>query len=231
MEVTFMDLIKIIIKRWWIVLITVVVGTTGAYFVSSTKAPSYVSQASMLAQINGKENSYNFSDLNYIHASIPTYIDIMNSDTVYDEAAKIYNEENGTTIKGRDIKSKFSFIKNTDDNSQSLVFYVECIDGSKELSSKYLNCFLEAACQRVNVIISTIKLSPIEESHYVRTIREDVTFNTLIGTFVGLLVGLLAIFIINVLDSRIHDAQEITDKHNVPVVGIIPNKTQDKEGE
>lgn len=231
MEVTFMDLLKIIVKRWWIVLMAVVLGTVGAYFVSSSKAPSYVSQASLLAQINGKETNYSFGDLNYIHASIPTYIDIMNSDSVYDAAAEIYNEENGTELKGINIKSKFSFVKNTKDDSQSLVFYVECIDGNKEASIEYLNCFIEAACSRVNETITTIKLNAFEDAHSIRVIREDVTLNTLIGAFIGLLVGLLAVFVINALDSRIRDAQEITDKHNVPVIGIIPNKAQSKEEE
>ncbi len=229
MEVSFMDLIKIIVKRWWIILITLVIGTSSAFLIANSKKSSYVAQASFLAEIVGKDSDYTFGDLNMINASNGTIKTIMTADQVYDDIAEYLNE-NGYSITRDALKSKFSFAQS---DAESLIFHVRCTDGNKDNSVLLLELFAEYATERVDDKMApfNIKLGMVEEAHYVSTITPDVLFNTLLGAFIGLVAGLLAVFIVNGLDNRIDDVKELAERHDIPVVGIIPTETATKGDE
>lgn len=226
MEVSFVDVIKVIIKRWWIILLAAIVGGVSAFLITNTEKPRYVSEASLYAEVRDKEGDYTFSDLNFVHALIPTFYDIMNEDGVYDELSAVLAEQ-GVTMTRDQLKSKFAFVNNGDTSSQSLLFRVRCTDpvkgeGDEYMSTVLLNGFLNIAIERVPEIISSVELHVLPEPHYVSTIYPNTTFNTVLGAFVGMIAGLLVVFIINSLDTRIESAQELSKKFGVPVIGVIP---------
>lgn len=224
MEVSFIDIIKIILKRWWIILITVILGAGIAFAVTSGEKPSYVSKASLLAEVVGnKEGDYSFSDLNYVHALIPTFYDIMNEDKVYDDIVEDLNA-NGVNITRDQLKAKFSFVDNGTADSQSLVFSVKCTADSKEFSKQLLEAFLDVSVAEVNATITSIELGITEEAHYVSTNTPNTVFNIILGLFIGAVVGLLIVFIINSLDTRFESSQDISKKYGIPVIGVIPTE-------
>lgn len=229
MEVSFIDIFKVILKRWWIVLIAIVIGGCVAFGITSSEKPSYVSKASLLAEVaDNADGDYSFADLNYVHALIPTFYDIMNEDKVYDTVVESL-EESGISMSRDTLKSKFSFVENSSTESQSLIFSVKCTDGNEEFSEKLLTAFLQVGVNEVNETITSIELRVIEEAHYVSTIKPNMMFNVILGLFLGLVVGLLVVFIINSLDTRFESSQDISKKYGIPVIGVIP--TEMIEGE
>ena len=45
----------------------------------------------------------------------------------------------------------------------------------------------------------------------------------LIGFVAGAAVAMLIIFLINIFDTRVKSAEELTTKYNLPILGEIPN--------
>jgi capsular polysaccharide biosynthesis protein len=233
MEVSFIDIVKVILKRWWIILITIVIGGASAFMITNMEKPQYVSEASMYAEVKKAGNDYSFSDLNFVHALIPTFYDIMNEDDVYDELSELL-AENDINISREGLKAKFTFVNKADTTSQSLIFKIRCTDGLKiegkdgekdqYFSAELLSAFLNIAIQKVPEIISSVEIHISAAPHYVSTIRPNVTFNGILGAFIGLVAGLLIVFVINSLDTRIDSAQELSKKFDIPVVGVIPTE-------
>ena len=228
MEVSFIDIIKVVLKRWWIILLTVIIGGASAFVITNAEKPTYVSEASLYAQVKKNEGDYTFSDLNFVHALIPTFYDIMNEDMVYDELSTLLAEK-GFNISREGLKSKFTFVNNSDSTSQSLIFRVRCTDGLKSAEGEYfseilLDAFLDIAIQKVPEIITSVEVHISAEPHYVSTIKPNVVFNGILGAFIGLVAGLLIVFIINSLDTRIDSPQDLSKKFGVPVIGVIPTE-------
>lgn len=227
MEVSFIDIIKVVLKRWWIIVLTIVIGGTSAFLITNTEKPTYVSEASLYATVKKSGEEYSFSDLNFVHALIPTFYDIMNEDVVYDELSELLAEEN-MYISRDELKSKFTFVSNSDSQSQSLIFRIRCTDALKNenlyFSEVLLDAFLEIALPRVESVIKSVELHVSADPHYVSTVRPNVVFNSILGAFIGLIAGLLVVFVINSLDTRIDSPQELTKKFGVPVVGVIPTE-------
>ena len=232
MEVSFIDIIKVVLKRWWIIVLTIVIGGTSAFLITNMEKPKYVSEASLYAEVKKSGENYSFSDLNFVHALIPTFYDIMNEDMVYDELSALLADE-GMTMTREQLKSKFTFVSNSDSQSQSLIFRVRCTDSLKSVDAEgknvyfseiLLDVFLDLAIQKVPNIISSVELKIASEAHYVSTIRPNTVFNSILGAFIGMVAGLLIVFIINSLDTRIDSAEDLSKKIGVPVVGVIPTE-------
>ncbi len=236
MEVSFIDIIKVVIKRWWIILLTVIVGGVTAFCITNTEKPKYVSEASLYAEvIKDKEGDYTFSDLNFVHALIPTFYDIMNEDEVYDKLVTAL-AENGIEMDRDTLKSKFTFVNNGDSSSQSLIFRIRCTDPIKSNDEEYfstvlLEAFIDVATKEVPTIISSVELHVSADPHYISTILPNTVFNTILGAFVGLIAGLLIVFIVNSLDTRIDSVQELSKKFSIPVIGVIPTELITTKGE
>ncbi len=233
MEVSFIDIIKVVLKRWWIIVLTIVIGGTSAFLITNTEKPKYVSEASLYAEVNkSKEGEYTFQDLNFVHALIPTFYDIMNEDMVYDELSDMLAEE-GIYLSREELKSKFTFVSNSDSQSQSLIFRIRCTDSLKSVNDEgedlyfsevLLDAFLNIAIQKVPNIITSVEVKIAAIPHYVSTIKPNTLFNSILGAFIGLVAGLLIVFVINSLDTRINSTQDISQKIGVPVVGVIPTE-------
>ena len=75
---------------------------------------------------------------------------------------------------------------------------------------------LESQNQQGNVVVLTPAVAPIDPS------RPRVVLNVAVAAFLGLLLGLGAALLREVLDQRVRSARDLAESLELPVLGVIP---------
>ena len=95
---------------------------------------------------------------------------------------------------------------------------------SPEKAQAILQLILDSAQREINRIISGCQVNVVDNASLPTTTSSpNVKQNTFIGIFVGVVLGIAVIFIRELLDTRIKDEDDLKNRYNIPVLGVIPN--------
>lgn len=217
-QMSFMDIFRMIIKRWWILLsIVCVCGimsyTICEYFIT----PMYTSEGKILArtETNYTDNNPNLGSINTATRLLSTYIEILKTDTFLSRVADM----SGLDYTSNQIANMISLSS----LSQTEVLSVKVTCASPTDAKILANLIMDSAQDEIDRIGHGGYVSVIDEaSTPVAPSSPNVELYIVIGVLLGVLIGVAVILIIELLDTRIKGEDDLVSRYELPILGVIP---------
>lgn len=229
-EISFNDLLKVMLKKAWIIVIFTVIAAVLAYTLSAYAiTPKYTSNTEIYVYNQRENATINTSDIGLARYLINSYIRILTGDTVVGQVADQLNDNVGKpgyeflTLSEYSIKTIKSMI-NASHIEDSEIISIKVTSTSPE-EAKLINTLLFEALQPE--VKRVAKVGAVE-SLYPPTLPEapsspNKTRNAIIGAFLGFIAAAAVIFVLFMLDTAIRDEQDLTSAFDgITVLGVIP---------
>ncbi|MBQ4110545.1 MAG: hypothetical protein IJC74_06630 [Clostridia bacterium] len=220
-QVNLSQLIDIIIRRWWIVIVAIVAAAALTYGVSEFFIePTYISKGSLYVNTSSETNQtlgmINNSEIMTATRLVTTYIEILKSDTFLKKVAA----ESGLDYDASALGKLIEFTSANE--TEILVVEVSC--HSKREATIIAQTILNNAEAELVRIVKAGSVEIIDNASSPSTPSSpNVKLNTLIGILAGMALGVLIIFMLELMDVRVRSEEELGYKYNLPVLGVIPN--------
>lgn len=218
-ELTVINVVKMMLKRWWIILLACIVG--GTAFFSYNKYvvdPVYTAQGSLFVNnVREKKNdNVNIGDVTTSQMLVWTYIELLNSNTfmtkVADSCALGYSS--GELARMVSLSSQ----------NETEIMKITATSTNPEYSQKIVNTILDEAPFEIDRII---KGGSVEVVDYARCPQKpsgpNVMIRTLIGIVLGGIISCGVILLKEILNNKVKDEDDLTTLYQIPVLGTIPH--------
>ena len=225
-EIDLLGLLRALLKRWWLILIAVIVGGAAMFvYTRFFVTPLYQSSVSFYVN-NGQreENRISNADITASQSLVDTYIVILKYGTTLDEV--IYDAGLSCSPSALENKISCAAINDTE------VFQVTVTDPSPETAARIARSISR---------ILPVKVAEVIEGSTVRVVREpsvptrpsspNVRRNVLLGAAIGFVLSACFVVLRYLLDDRIRDAARVLkDSYSYPVLAVIPDLKSDSKG-
>lgn len=219
-EINLVKILEIILRLWWFVLVFALIAGVVAFSISSfLMTPQYTSVARVYVdggaqKAAGSGTTYN--ELTTNTRLVSTYIEVLCGDTYLNSIAKKADyKTSGSQIKGNITMNSAN---------ETEILEIKYSDISPEKAQDILQLILDNAQKEINRIISGCQVNVVDNASLpTSTSSPNIKQNTFIGIFIGMVLGIAVIFIRELLDTRIKDEDDLKNKYNIPVLGVIPN--------
>lgn len=217
-QTTFMDILSMVIKRWWVLLCVMCVFGIVSFTISEyLLTPQYTSKGKLLvsSEIESKETNININTLNTSTRLVSTYIQIFKTKTFLKRIADL-SQTNYTADQIGGMLS-MSAVEET----EVLEVKITC---SSPTDAKILaNLVLDNAQDEIDRIGQGGFVSVIDEATTPTSPSSpNVELFTVVGILLGVFAGVLLIFIIELLDTRIKSEDDLVSRYELPILGLIP---------
>lgn len=218
-QINLMDILQMVIKRWWVVVLSTCLVGLGAFIISTYFiVPQYTSTGKLYVS-NTTETVSGAANINALNTSarlVSTYIEIFRTDTFLNKIAS----DSGTNYTSAQLKGMVSYSS----LNQTEVLQVEVKCRSK-VDAKIINeLILDNAQEEVERIGNGGSITIIDEASTPdKPTSPNTQLNTIIGILLGALLGILIVFIIEIFDTRIKNEDDLVSKYDIPILGVIPD--------
>lgn len=218
MELSFLDIVNIFIKRIWVIILCTVVGLLGAMLISVFLIPkAYTSTSQMYVNPNQNklDQTGTYTELQYAQKLVNSYLIILQNDVFLTEVA----EDSRLSYSAGQIKSMLSLasINNTE------IFEVSITAPSPQDAYVLVQSIIDLAPDEIIRIreLDTVKIvTPAKKP--VSPSSPNVVMNTAIGAVLGLFIAAGIVLLIEVLDTRVKSEEDLTEHYALPILGSIP---------
>ncbi|MBQ7160425.1 MAG: hypothetical protein IJR90_01820 [Clostridia bacterium] len=235
-EFTFYDLIEVIKKHWWVILISAIVVAAGfGVFAVRSYQPEYTASVTYYvnrSEVTGMEDvSKASASYSWAQKVVNSYIEILSTDTfagmmneqMKTEDADIYNKY---TLSRYAIKSSITMSAHENSN----LFTAKVKTKEADLSYAIAHTLETAASKYINDVTSdkdTISVVDKAELPTSPSNTNRMTRNAAIGFLLGALISYIIFFVIELLDVRVKNEEDLISNYDVPLLGTIPDYTSD----
>ncbi|MBO5369384.1 MAG: hypothetical protein J6B23_01760 [Clostridia bacterium] len=225
-EINLIKIFEIILKLWWVVLIFAIIGSLIAFSISTfLMTPMYTSAAKVY--VSGSErvegSGVSINDINVSQRLVSTYIEILCGNEFLTVVADDYNEKykvEYNNLTAAEIKGNVMM----DSANETEILKIEYQADSPKKAQRVLDVLLDNAQAEITRVMSGCKVSVVDSSTLPTTTSSpNIRQNTFIGLFLGIVLGVVVIFMRELFDTRIKDDEDLKSRYNIPVLGIIPN--------
>lgn len=223
MEIDFLDVLKALAKRLWIIVLCgVLAGTLMLAYTVLFVTPLY--QASVTLYINNRtgigSSAVSSSDLAVALQLVETYTNIVRSDRVVDKVI----DASGVELTTKQVKKMIS----AEAVNETEIFQVTVTSPDPELSMKLANTIADVAPAEIKGIIEGSSAKVIDYAK-LPTGRSSPSYtkNTVLGTVIGAVLAALVIAVCHLLDMRIKREEDLVSveasfTNAIPILGVIP---------
>lgn len=223
-EIDLWRFVEVFLKRFWIILLTVCVfAASGFVYTKLQVKPLYRTQFTAYVKnripmdmptTDTGTGTTNTSDLNASIGLMYLYNEIISSRTVLTEAAKDVGLDYGYgTLKGMvstELPEKAALIK----------VYVTAVD--PKVAMNLANAIARRAAERGKIIEDNSSMEVVD--YPVATTRlYSISRNVLIAAVMGGILSYVFFVILDLVNDRVTDAEDLENRYNVVVVGRIPD--------
>ena len=218
MELTLSEILSIIVKRIWIIVLCIIVSTVGAFI--GTKcliSEKYTASVSMyVAPNNGNADLItSLNELNYAQKVVNTYIEILKTDSFMNTVAKT----SGLQYSAEELRKMVEMGPVNDTE----IFKVQVTTTDPKRSLLLANTIARLAPEKIIEIKDADAVRVVDPATLPdKSSSPNVLQNTAIGFTLGLMIGIMTVLIIEMLDKRIKDEDDLLKHYDVPILGIIP---------
>lgn len=220
-EISILDILKVLARRWWIIVLSVAVLGTGAfvytkYFVTpiyTSRSMLYVDNASERVQ---QKDELNINTINASEKLVSTYMEILKSDSYITEVAVKSN----LYYPPKKIKAALSM--SAINGTQMLEIKVS--DPNPENAQKINMTLVNGAQAEVSRIVQAGSVEVVDGASLPDTPSSpNMRANLLFGILMGLIVGGLIVWLIELFNVKIKNEADLAGRFAYPVLGVVPN--------
>lgn len=217
MEYSLADIIAILMKRLWFIVVCTLIGLFLFYFVNShVKQPTYTASVQLYVNPDEQPAAVDLNELNYAQKVVTSYIYFLRTKVFYQRVLEEcdLNYSAGqlmamTTIQPVSNTEIFQISVTSLDPYDS--FYLA------EAMQKVAPDWIKTIKQSAEISVVDPAVLPLGPS------GPDVTLNTLIGGILGFLLSVLATFVWEIIDVNVKNQEDVIRRYQMPVLGTVPN--------
>lgn len=224
MEIELSKLFKAIAKKWWLIVLSMIAVTGGAYVYSDFIAvPVYEAYITMYVQnTNDYEGKITTDSIASAQDLIDTYIVLLNSNAVMDQVAE--TADLGYTVEQMNEMIKASAVNATG------IMKVAVYNKNPYHAQTIANAIAEIAPDEITRVINAGNVEVIDLAALpVEQYSPHVFFNTIMGAIVGLLLSSLVILLVEITNNKIRSENDLGLITDIPVVGVVPIISYEKK--
>lgn len=225
-QIDIKRLIEIVLNRIVsIVVITLIFGllafALSEYFIT----PKYESSITMY--VNNKRASLEestetktlTSDISASQMLVPTYIEMIKSNTILQEVSEAVEEKTNKEFTVKEIKEMLTAeaIANTE------IIRVSVENTEAAIAKEIANTIADVAPKNIQEIIELSDVRIIDYAKLSKTpVSPNVRNNTILGALLGLVISISFILLRELFDVRVKSVDDLIAKFDYPVLGTIP---------
>jgi len=235
MDITLQTFLEYLVKRWWIILLCTLLGFILTFIASSYVIQKhYSSSLIMTYEESGTDNNETLKV-----RRIATSVLALSENVYLENLAQYLSENNYATddsispellltkeYSAKELSNMIEGTYNKDTLSVSIV--VTAIDSRDAkiiaediIIDKMLQELCDIAKNQSNNYTRFTVLSAPKENVY--PVSPNVALYSIAGIFIGLIIGVLIGLLMEKLDVRVKNEDDLLSKYDLPVLGIIPN--------
>lgn len=209
------DYVNVLIKRWWVVALTLLAAAVAAYGVSKLLPQTFRAQAVYLAFANQADNGLNI----VLRNSMNSYRELVLQPDVLDQIS----QQLGLDVSGERWMEDVNIQPRPDE--QKIVIEVDAptLDQAMAMADA-VGARIVAEVNRINATLegtARINVQQIQRARLV-SISPHTRVNVLAGAILGLIVGVLLVFVLEYLDDTLKSSADVERFVGLTTIGAIP---------
>lgn len=221
-ELKIMDIVDMLMRRWWLILISmIVVGVMAFIYTEVFIEPSFQSVGALYVNATKEkvDQTVTASTITASQKLVNTYAEILKRRTFLEDVAK--DIDNKYTVKALQHVISISSINETE------IMEISVITNDPDDSYLIAHSVLMRAPDELMRVVEagSVKLLDDAKKNAV-AVSPNLRQNTLIGVLLGIILGALIIILLEFIDTRIKNAESIVAKYEEPLLGEIPSLTE-----
>lgn len=219
MEINIIRLLKAILKKAWIVLLTAIVFSAGLYAYSNYKiTPMYTATAAFYVNnSNDYDTKLTSSDVTVMEKLIGVYSEIARNDNVMNAVS----EEMGGKYSPDYIKSMVI----TSSRNATVIIDVKVTCPVPQDAQTIANLVVKHCAVEIERIVNQTEITVVQDARLPSTPSSpNKKLFATVGFAAGFVISLAVIIILYCFDTRIKSVEEFTENfEDITVIGVIPN--------
>jgi len=217
-EINISEVVDLVLRRLWIIIVCVAVTTVIAFCYSTFLVePKYTSVGTLYVRNveEVKDDRVDVSEINASQRLVNTYIEILRSDTF----TKIIAEDVNLGYSARQIKSMLSMrsLNNTE------ILQISVNTTNPDHAAVIVNSILKNADEEIIRIVKAGSVEIIDNGDIpLEPTSPNIALNTVSGAVIGAIISLLIIVLIHIMDVSVRGEEDMADRYEIPVLGVIP---------
>ena len=208
------DLLAKFKKKFYILILTTIVGLGAGIYLIKDMAPSYLSSTKIFVGKNEQIlNVYSKQELETNGELVNTYSELMKVDDFLTETLKKYNINESVGV----VKNSLNLRASTN----SPIITINYIGSDMEKSKYILDSISKAFLSQLKSVVPDSNAKVID-SVKVTEIMPSKVKRLLLGSGVGFIIGVIIVFMMYYVDDTINNKDKIEDLTKLPLIGEIP---------
>ncbi len=217
MELSFGNMIKILWRKAWILLLAALVGAAVFFVYTCAAVDKQYTSSAKIYVVNKSDGNTTSSDLSVAKSLVNTYLEIMKSTSV---TGPVVNALADTypTLTTSQIRSYFSgaALNGTE------AFQITITTNDPQLSYDIIREIIKVSPDAIKETVDAGSVSIFEEPVLPTSYSWPLSRNTLLGGFLGLILSAAVVLFLAFLDTYVYTRSDLTDNFDYPVIGSIP---------
>ncbi len=220
-QFSLMDALKICVRRWWVLLIGVIIGgLVSGLYTEFFITPMYTSVATLYSEntnevIERDETNVSLNTIVTRQTLVKTYAEVLSSNIFLKKVAK-------ETDLGYTYRQIHGMLSMTSKNGTEILV-IRITSKNPEHSYKIAKCVMDLASEQVGDVVGGGSMNPIDEPEVPTSPSSpNKSKNTQLGALIGLILSIVVVLLLEVLDNKIKNTDQVVDGFDYPVLGEIP---------
>jgi capsular polysaccharide biosynthesis protein len=209
------DYMNVLLKRWWVVALTVLAAAVAAYGVSKMLPQTYRAQSVYLVIANRADNGLNI----VLRNTMNSYRElILQPDALEDISQQLQLDLSGARLL-EDV-----YVQSRPDEQKILIEADHRIQSQAEAIAGAVGQRLEAEVARLNASLDgtdRINVTRIQRPRLI-SVQPNTRINVLAGAILGAVLGLLLAFVLEYLDDTLKNSTDVERFTGLTTLGAIP---------
>ena len=219
MEIDVFQLLKILWKRKFLIaLVAIVTGVVAFAYSSFVVKPEYTSTTRIYVvnRNQGDKSGLTNQDLQAGSYLVKDYREIILSQDVLEKVATDLQLE----LPPKGLASKIKVTVPAD----TRIVSISVTDRAPEEASRIANSLREVAAQKIISVTRVSDVTTLEEARPATSPSSpNIRRNTMIGFLAGAVVMIVAVLLIELLDTRVKRPEDVEDVMQIALLGVVPN--------
>ena len=219
MEIDVFQLLKILWKRKVLIaLAAIVTGVVAFAYSSFIVKPEYTSTTRIYVvnRNQGDKSGLTNQDLQAGSYLVKDYREIILSQDVLEKVATDLKLD----LPSKGLASKIKVTVPAD----TRIVSISVTDRAPEEASRIANSLREVAAQKIISVTRVSDVTTLEEARPATSPSSpNIRRNTMIGFLAGAVVMIVAVLLIELLDTRVKRPEDVEDVMQIALLGVVPN--------
>ncbi len=220
-EIDLMELITMLLKRWYIIAASViVVFSFVAIFAFVMQEDYYVAESTMI--VRGQNEEYDSADFQFGTRFVSTYTEFAKSNTVLNEVRD--------RLDGDYTNQQLRNMMNIVGVSDTIIIRLEIQSSDPAEAALIANTIVDVMENEVRIFEGLDNIEQLDEAITpMNPAGPNRMLYLAIGVVLGGMIGVFGVFVIEFLDKTVKTTKDIENKLGLRTLGTIPEYNMDEE--